>query len=566
MVPLFTVAFGLVANTANAASDFDTTLRTTDELTISAYNFYGTTCTAEDLSSTWESLILEQASPSAIESFNNKQSWALLTEFLDYGDMSTQYVRVYWSETPALGEFSGYSLNGGATWYRGLGYSADIVHSLLISNQAVANGTPGCAATVSNYGETEGYNYPQTGFETQQFPPYWDVYNDPLSFNGFHFYLSYDYTDSYGIYSLENVTIRYPEGYEGEVIGGEPGGSDENEDKDGDGLTVAQENQQGTDDNNVDSDGDGIDDYKESIWFLERENVFCNTNTTPLECAYPNPIVPDIYIEMDWMKDPSNSKVFKPTDAQLGLIKTMFDDQGINLHIDAGQYGGGQQLAQYTPVLKYESKSGPVDFYDYKNGGDGIARNFAENRQGIWRYMIYGNKFQTQGGPGNSTGWAEALGDDLFVSGGLIKDIKDVANQDRVVANMIAHEIGHMLCLANTRVYVEQNEGCMYQGIDNESGNKNAKKGDSFFNLANYRSVMNYRFYLTNQEDMSVVDFSDGTHGQDDHDDWTAVKSHVGSFNATKTIYDPSGINKRRPYSKDGLVIIESQPSLKKVK
>lgn len=557
VLPLLAVLSGVTTQPASAVSDFDTTLLLTESLEISANNYYGYTCTAENIEDTWADLIVQNAPESAVASFNNKMSWAVKSEFLDYGSMNTQSVRVYWSETPAFGDFSGYSPDGGTTWYRGVGFTADSVHSIMIANQVVANGMPGCGATVSEYAVANGYEYPLTGFTTQANAPYWPVYNDPLSFGGFHHYLSHNYTDSSKVFLASNVTFRFPPDYAGPRL------EDNSDiDNDQDGLSLAQENSQGTDDNNPDTDGDGIDDLKESVWFSDRDEVFCNIASATRECAYPNPIVQDVYLEIDWMKDPSSKKIAKPSGAQLLLIEKMFKNKGINFYADAGRYGGGQELKKYTPVLKHDSKQGAVDFNDYKIGGDGIDRNFAEKRLGVWRYMIYGNKYSTPGGPSDHIGWAEALGDDMFIAGGIISDIKNVANADLAVASIIAHEIGHSLCLTNSRIYNEQGQECAYGGIDNDSGYKPDRRADEWFNLPNYKSIMNYRYHLTNKGNMGSVDYSSGVNGSGDRDDWTPVKRHMGLFNKQKNILGGAPLANGTK-SADGLVIVESSPPLK---
>jgi hypothetical protein len=349
--------------------------------------------------------------------------------------------------------------------------------------------------------------------------------------------------DTYGANPLfVDVPVVYPSGYEGAIIPGIDAWSD----MDGDNLTIGQELTQGTSNANKDTDSDGLNDNIESQWYPNRQVIFCDT-----DCAYPNPAQKDIYVEIDWMKNSSN-QVFKPTSSQLALVEDMYADEGINFHADIGQFGGGNELAVYTHSLSRVVTSGQVDFWDYKNGGDGIAANFSSDRNLIWRYMIYGYEYASSSG--TSSGWSEVMGDDIFVSGGWINSLPGLASLDRAIANTIAHETGHALCLSSVQVFVEQPAGCIYDGVDNDDPN------DAEYNLANYKSVMNYRYQLTDQDDMGVVHYSDGSHGTGDHDDWSGVLTGMGRFTGTKTALGAIANDERYFVTPDGGIAVQEAP------
>lgn len=359
------------------------------------------------------------------------------------------------------------------------------------------------------------------------------------------------YTD-YTLYDWQlkpvyiNLPFDYPIGYEGITAPYTPVDADDDE------LTKEQEQFQGTSDALDDTDSDGISDLKESIWFEDRDDVFCDKTTTPYTCSYPNPIEKDLYVEIDWMKDSSN-RTYKPSSTQLDIVEDMYSAKGVNLHVDIGDFGGGEELVVASATLKQEFTPGQIDFWDYKSGGDmvtGITSKFSGDRYGIWRYMITGNAWPEEMG---STGWAEAMGDDLFISIGVLEDASGLANEDRAIAGTIAHELGHNLCLSPDRVYVEQSTDCVYAGIDNND------IYDSAFNLLNYESVMNYRYQLTNVDDLGIVDYSDGSHGTGDHDDWSAALSHIGKFSGTKTVLGAK-LAVANSISPDGDVIIKDEP------
>lgn len=295
----------------------------------------------------------------------------------------------------------------------------------------------------------------------------------------------------------------------------------------------------------ADTDGDGLRNYIESQWYPGRDDIFCGT-----QCAYPNPVEKDLYVELDWMKDGFDE--YKPSSTQLNLVKDMFEDKNINFHIDTGQFGGGNELATYTASLPNSDRDNEVDAGDYKLGGDGISANFSTDRESIWHYMIAGNQYidGNDTGPSGSSGWAEVLGDQSFIAMGIVENASGVVSVDRAVANSIAHELGHNLCLDTTQYYIQQPEECVYSGIDNSDSN------DAFYHLLNYESVMNYRYQLTDVDDMGVVDYSNGSHGSGDHDDWTGVMLGMGGFSGERT-----EIGMQRgwlyPRSPDGTIIAQ---------
>lgn len=335
--------------------------------------------------------------------------------------------------------------------------------------------------------------------------------------------------------------VSYPVGYEGESIVGSASVPDE----DGDNLDAVHELAQGTLDTNEDTDGDGLSDYVESQWYPNRTSIFCGVS----ECAYPDPLKKDVCVEVDWMDDGTNE--YKPSSAQLSLAKNMFSTKNINLHIDTGQYGGGNKLATYTQALKRVVTTGQIDFWDYKDGGDGQMANFATNRKNIWRYMIYGNDYD---GSNGSSGWARVMGDDIFISGGVIENMTGLTSTDRAIADTIAHEIGHSLCLSNQKIYQEQPVECVYSGIDNSDSSS------AHYNLSDYESVMNYRYQLTDIDDLGVVNYSNGSHVLNDHNDWSAVLAGMNGFSGTKTALGAKQLDERYTVMPDGGVIVDEAP------
>lgn len=275
-------------------------------------------------------------------------------------------------------------------------------------------------------------------------------------------------------------------------------------DNDEDGLIADQETAQGSSDSNWDTDGDGLSDLTESTSYGARNDVFCDATVTT--CEYPDPTTKDIYVENDWMdRAGANAYSGKLSNAQVNSLKTTYLFKGIKLHVDTGQLGGGNEVP-YNASIYFQPHSGQVDFYDYKEGGDGVSRQFNTNRHDIYHYLLTGNTYAENTA---SSGSAYGGDDDLFISYGLIKDNPSAySNFDTAISGSVMHELGHNLCLttdANGVDYGGQPASCRFSGIDAHDG-------------GNYPSVMNYdaQFYQVN--------YSDGLGMANDHDDWSAIR------------------------------------------
>jgi hypothetical protein len=313
---------------------------------------------------------------------------------------------------------------------------------------------------------------------------------------------TYVYLDSTRpIFFIASNNIIYPSDYTGESIPTSIAEIDTDED----GLTGSEESLQGTSDASRDTDEDGLDDHLESQWYPNRDAVFCG-----VQCIYPDPTAKDVYVEIDWMNNP-NDVSYKPSGIQLNQVGSAFATQGINVHFDTGQYGGGNELSTYEQTLQFVQSPSSLDFYDYK------STNFNANRKRAWHYMISG--YQYADIPGSS-GVSYAGDDDLFVSYGLIKDSQSsfgYTNLDTAIAGTIIHELGHNLCLTGASSYSDQAGECVYSGVDNVNASPD------------YESSMNYSYQ------MFMVDYSSGVNGTPaDHNDWQAINIGLKDFGNTE--------------------------------
>jgi hypothetical protein len=303
---------------------------------------------------------------------------------------------------------------------------------------------------------------------------------------------------------LVNSSIDYPTAYEGNLTQS----IDISElDIDNDDLNRSQELAQGTSDTNQDTDGDGLSDLIESQWYSSRNSVFCGS-----ECAYPNPTQKDLYVEIDWMKEPgTNGRSFKPNSTQINSVRNAYAAKDIIAHFDTSQYGGGNELPSYTQSLRFVPDTGHIDFYDYKNGSGSIAANFSPSRNKIWHYLISGYKYYEFP---DSSGASYTSDDDSFISTGLIKDGQSTFGYldfDTALSGSIIHELGHSLCLSPTQDYSNHPQQCIYSGIDSSNS------------AITYVSSMNYSYQ------MFMVNYSSGQNNPD-HDDWAAVSVGINDF------------------------------------
>lgn len=293
----------------------------------------------------------------------------------------------------------------------------------------------------------------------------------------------------------------YPQGYAGQLIPG----------------TSARD---------VDSDGDGLSDLIESPQYPLRNDIFCNDDTT--SCAYPNPAVKDLYVEIDWMNN--GSTTYKPNIDQVNLIKSGLDDIGYNVHVDTGQYGGGNALPDYISSLPMDPNASSTSFFDLKSGNSSqnIAANFNSNRKNIWRYVISGYSYTEST---DSSGAAYPGSDNVFIAYGHIKDSPiqyGYTDLDTAIAGTTVHELGHSLCLDKEQSYSYHASECIFNAIDTEAS-------------LTYDSVMSYRLQ------MFRTNLSDGSNGTGDHDDWGAIDNHgLDDFvywNQTEIDYSPGALH-----------------------
>lgn len=305
------------------------------------------------------------------------------------------------------------------------------------------------------------------------------------------------------------------------VLGTNPNADDRRLDPDGDGLPTAWEWEWGYDpfvwDNHtyLDPDMDGLQNVEEYI----------------MRRWLANPYTPQMYLEVDSMeKAPFKPLAIERVDGKIlpRVVKTGLDgwdhifyeetqqmlidryaEHGIYLHIDYGVMGGGGERIPFKfggDLISSESGVAMEWYHTY----------FDKDRQGIFRYAVYCH----------NGGWAYPADyrhtyDFIVLPSSFMFNAKtlDLALSERTkrigMAIGMIHELGHTVGFGYGHT----------GGVDNFSVRYNHPDDYPWFE---YVSVMNYEYFR-----MRYFDYSDGSHGPRDTDDWGNIR--VGYFEHTLT-------------------------------
>src|SRR5579884_1688599 len=128
-------------------------------------------------------------------------------------------------------------------------------------------------------------------------------------------------------------------------------------DRDGDGLDDHVEARLGTDPLKKDTDGDGLEDGWEVFGSVP---AFAGPggNSTAVAIPGANPLRKDIYVEVDWMRDATHTHAFRRAGRDRvedaftrAPVNNPSGEAGVNIHIDAGQLGGGGDEIEHQQIL-----------------------------------------------------------------------------------------------------------------------------------------------------------------------------------------------------------------------
>jgi parallel beta-helix repeat protein len=251
-----------------------------------------------------------------------------------------------------------------------------------------------------------------------------------------------------------------------------------------------------------DSDKDGVPDwwevkygYDPYVWD-DHENLDPDKDgLNNIEECYTykfgsNPFYKDVFLEFDWIAKYPGDTLNKPPLEYIDQMISVFKEHDINLHIDDGRYGGGEEI----PYISNFSYADLRDIYwDYF-----LHNNLNNPRKGIFRYCLvcyYGP------GPGFAfIGWNSL--DSFDISAQMLQNKQKFLDRGRLIIGGSIHELGHTFGL-----FVDD-----HGGIDN-MGTTNIFSLQ-WLKYRNYKSCMNYLYTYR------IIDYSDGSHGKGDFDDW----------------------------------------------
>jgi hypothetical protein len=221
-----------------------------------------------------------------------------------------------------------------------------------------------------------------------------------------------------------------------------------------------------------------------------------------------------MFIELDQMEVKDGKGSYVPQLAKEWL-RDAFAKHNIVIHIDDHEEDtmkGGEII----PFMEKVPRGGHEDLYNDYFLHDGLYKW----RQGIFHYAAV--VYTLTGVPGFAF-WggdvsypyydglviATRYHDNMsefnlnnILNTRVLDDVVRIAN---VYASVLMHETGHVLGIhrGNTR------------GCDNRRTYLPTQIG--WWRYANYRSCMNYRYIF------QIVDYSDGSHGRNDFDDWARI-------------------------------------------
>jgi hypothetical protein len=233
---------------------------------------------------------------------------------------------------------------------------------------------------------------------------------------------------------------------------------------------------------NLDPDGDSIDNYEE---YLTSE-----WNSDPYR--------KDIFVELDEMEaGPNGEPECTLPDGAKELIFKAFNRQNIIFHLDDGEMGGYELI--------------PFD-----NDGDNTTREECDRY--YYDYFLHGNEQYWKRGVFhyglvvyNATwpGWTYRIDAFQISYKHLEKFNRKLLTGPRnvIFASDYMHELGHTLGLTWLGGH-SQGSGLLYNLL--------------FYKYLPYKSIMNYA-YMYGLYKRNLVDYSDGSRGKNDFDDWSNI-------------------------------------------
>ena len=256
-----------------------------------------------------------------------------------------------------------------------------------------------------------------------------------------------------------------------------------------------------------DTDKDGCPDWWEKkwgynplIWNDHGNSDQDNDGLNNIEECYTdkynsNPLYKDIFLEVDWLESKNSDATNKPPDDLIKKVEATFKEHGINLHIDIGNLDGGEEIPLYNTLKADDIRDLYWEYF--------LENNLDNPRKGIFHYALITNDIEELYGGFVFIGWDHL--DTICLATQCINDNKKNNNIGQRIVGGLMHELGHTLGLL-----IDD-----YGGIDNDESYVPWRK--SFWTYVNYKSCMNYLYAY------DLLEYSDGTHGKNDYNDWENI-------------------------------------------
>lgn len=266
-----------------------------------------------------------------------------------------------------------------------------------------------------------------------------------------------------------------------------------------------------------DLDGDGIPIEWEHFWgfnpliwdgFRSMDPDCDSINTSEEYLARDfnsDPFRRDIFMEIDFMETGPNGEYNIVEDEAFEMLKTPFHRRNIVFHVDAGEVNGGD-LVPFDDDVKSDEVIEIYENYFIKNESDAW-------RRGVFHYSII--VYSCNPGGYAFCGdlpphWGYTPGTNSFMISSSLMDkhqqnVLASNSREYLYASCIMHEMGHNFGLRWGHPF----------GVDCQFGKY--PWHPSYWIFGNYKSIMNYRYTYNN------MDYSDGSHGRRDHDDWENI-------------------------------------------
>ena len=224
----------------------------------------------------------------------------------------------------------------------------------------------------------------------------------------------------------------------------------------------------------LDPDGDGLNNLEECY----------------MASANASPFHKDVFLEFDWVTSTNSNVTNQPQQTDISTMVAAFAKHNITLHVDTGNLGGGEEI----PLHPYVTFSDVVDLYwDYF-----LHDDLNNPRQRIFHYGLVCDH-------SDGNGYAVFGWDNLnafIIAAEQLTLAQPRYQRDWLIVCGSMHELGHTFSLTAKR----------FIGIDDKVTLKPRYK--EFWETLPYRSVLNYLYTY------SFLDYSDGSRGRHDFNDW----------------------------------------------